>query len=83
MLLLADAAVEVAEVAVDAAPTGDMVAVVRTGEGGPLRDPGCRIVALGLDEHPRLRRRPFGRDRSRQVLDVVPVAAGDEVAATT
>lgn len=43
MLLLADSAVAVVEVAVDAAPTGDMVAVVRAGEAGPPRDPEVRF----------------------------------------
>ena len=39
VILVADTTAAVAEVAVDAAPAGDMGAVVRAGEGGPLRRP--------------------------------------------
>src|SRR5258705_11015002 len=46
MMFLADSAVAVAGVAVDAAPTGNMVAVVRAGKRGPLRDPQVRFDGI-------------------------------------
>src|SRR5712692_11159425 len=85
MILLADAAVAVAEVAVDAAPAGDMVAVVRAGERGSLRH-----AEVGFDgvEPGGIRGRPDGVNvqapeqgqEARMIMDVVQVIQNDEEA---
>ena len=85
MLLLADSAVAVAEVAVDAAPTGDMVAVVRAGEGGPLRDPEVRFDGIepggvgGRGDRVDVQT-PEQRQEARMIMDVVQVIHNDEEA---
>src|SRR5258705_5255921 len=56
MMFLADSAVAVAAVAVDSAPTGDMVAVARGGKRGPLCDPPVRLPGI----EPRCARGPRG-----------------------
>jgi hypothetical protein len=46
MILLADSMVAIPEIAIDPAPAGNMVAVIRAGERGPLRDPKWDSMAL-------------------------------------
>lgn len=77
MILLADAAVAVAEVAVDAAPAGDMVAVVRAGKRGSLRDPEVRFDGIepggiGRRGHRVDVQAPEQRQEARMIMDVRP-----------
>ena len=53
MILLADAAVALVDVAIDTPATGDVVTVVRAGERGPLGDP-----EVGLDGSNRTSKGP-------------------------
>jgi len=83
MILVADSAVAVPEVAIDAPPAGDMVAVVRAGERGPLRD-----AEVGFDsvEPGGVCRRPRGldvqaaehRQEARMIMDIVQVNHDEE-----
>src|SRR6266849_1519228 len=76
MMRLADSAVAVAEVAVDAAPTGDMVAIVRASEGGPLCDPEVRFDGIepggvgGRGDRVDVQA-PAERQEARMIMDVV------------
>src|SRR6266849_11128642 len=83
MMRLADSAVAVAEVAVDAAPTGDMVAIVRASEGGPLCDPEVRFDGIepggvgGRGDRVDVQA-PEQRQEARMIMDVVQVIHNDE-----
>src|SRR6266545_1894063 len=85
MILLADSAVAVAEVAVDAAPAGDMVAVVRAGERGPLGDPEVRFDGIepggvGGRGHRVDVQALEQRQEARMIMDIVQVIHNDEQA---
>src|SRR5262244_1679957 len=85
MILLPDALIAVAKGAVDAAPPGHMVAVVRAGERGPSRDPEVDVDGV---EPGGVGRRPDGvdvqaseqRQEARMVVDVVQVIHDDDQA---
>ncbi len=83
MILVTDLAVAVPAVAMDAPPAGDMVAVVRAGERGPLRDAegGFESVEPG-----GVCRRPRGvdvqaaerRQEARMITDIAQVIHDDK-----
>ena len=85
VILVADTAVAVAEVSIDAPPTGDMVAVVRAGEGGPLRHPEVRFDGIepggvgGRGDRVDVQA-PEQRQEARMIMDVVQVIHDDEEA---
>src|SRR5258705_13037336 len=85
MMFWAAAAVAVGEVAVDAAPRGNMVAVVRAGKRGPLRDPEVRFDGIepggvgGRGDRVDVQA-PEQRQDARMIMDVVQVIHNDEEA---
>src|ERR1700730_4053532 len=85
MILVADTAVAVPEVSIDAPPAGDMVAIVRAGERGPLRHPEVRFDGIepggvGRRGHRVDVQAPEQRQEARMIMDVVQVIHNDEEA---
>jgi len=86
MSLLADATVAVPEIAVDPAPSRDMLPIIRPGQSRALGDTEVRFDGI---EPGGLGRRPHGvdvqpaeqRQEARMVVDVVQVIHDDEQSA--
>src|SRR5687768_11686474 len=86
MVVLADTSLAVAQVPIDAPAPGDVVAIVGTGERGPLGDAEVRFDGV---EPGRLGRSPHGldmeaakqRQEARVIVDVVQIIHDDEQAA--
>ena len=85
MISLADAAITVAKVTIDAAPARNMVAVVGASEGGARRDSELSLNGI---EPRRFGRRPHGMDvqaaeqsqEARMIVDIVQIIQDDEEA---